>query len=396
MDQAVILSTARTPIGKAYRGSFNDTDAPTLASFSIKASIEKSDLDPSEIEDVILGAAVQQGSQGYNIGRLSAISSGLPVHVPGMSVDRQCASGLMAIAIGAKQIACKEMDIVVGGGVESISLVQNEFSNKYKSQDKLLMKNKPDIYMSMIDTAEVVANRYNISREQQDEYALQSQQRTYNAQTNGYFNDEIIPVKTTKALKNLESNQTFYEEVEITKDECNRPSTDIEGLRNLKPVMGENSFITAGNASQLSDGSSSSVLMSMKLAEKRNLNPIGICHGVAVAGCEPDEMGIGPVYAIPKLLKQNNLTMDDIGLWELNEAFAVQVVYCRDKLGISMDKLNVNGGSISIGHPFGMTGSRQVGHMVRELNRQDKQFGVVTMCVGGGMGASGLFERYPS
>ena len=392
MDQAVILSTARTPIGKAYRGSFNDTDAPTLASFSIKASIKKADLDPSEIEDVILGAAVQQGSQGYNIGRLSAVSSGLPVDVPGMSVDRQCASGLMAIAIGAKQIACKEMDIVVGGGVESISLVQNEFSNKYKSQDKLLMKNKPDIYMSMIDTAEVVAKRYNISRELQDEYALQSQQRTYNAQNNGYFNDEIIPVKTTKALKNLESNQTFYEEVEITKDECNRPSTDIEGLRNLKPVMGENSFITAGNASQLSDGSSSSVLMSMKLAEKRNLNPIGICHGVAVAGCEPDEMGIGPVYAIPKLLKQNNLTMDDIGLWELNEAFAVQVIYCRDKLGIPNENLNVNGGSISIGHPYGMSGARLVGHALMEGKRRKIKYAVVTMCIGGGQGAAGLFE----
>ena len=392
MDQAVILSTARTPIGKAYRGAFNDTDAPTLASFSIKASIEKADLDPSEIEDVILGAAVQQGSQGYNVGRLSAISSGLPVHVPGMSVDRQCASGLMAIAIGAKQIACNEMDVVVAGGVESISLVQNEFSNKYKSQDKLLMKNKPDIYMSMIDTAEVVAKRYNISRDKQDEYALQSQQRTYNAQNNGYFNDEIIPIKTTKAFKNLESNQTFYEEVEITKDECNRPSTDIEGLRNLKPVMGENSFITAGNASQLSDGSSSSVLMSMKLAEKRNLNPIGICHGVAVAGCEPDEMGIGPVYAIPKLLKQNNLKMDDIGLWELNEAFAVQVIYCRDKLGIPNENLNVNGGSISIGHPYGMSGARLVGHALMEGKRRKIKYAVVTMCIGGGQGAAGLFE----
>ena len=392
MDQAVILSTARTPIGKAYRGAFNDTDAPTLASVSIKASIKKAALDPSEVEDVIIGAAVQQGSQGYNIGRLSAVSSGLPVHVPGMSVDRQCASGLMAIAIGAKQIACNEMDVVVAGGVESISLVQNEFSNKYKSQDKLLMKNKPDIYMSMIDTAEVVAKRYNISRDKQDEYALQSQQRTYNAQNNGYFNDEIIPVKTTKALKNLESNQTFYEEVEITKDECNRPSTDIEGLRNLKPVMGENSFITAGNASQLSDGSSSSVLMSMKLAEKRNLNPIGICHGVAVAGCEPDEMGIGPVYAIPKLLKQNNLKMDDIGLWELNEAFAVQVIYCRDKLGIPNENLNVNGGSISIGHPYGMSGARLVGHALMEGKRRKIKYAVVTMCIGGGQGAAGLFE----
>ena len=392
MDQAVILSTARTPIGKAYRGIFNDTDAPTLASFSIKASIEKAKLDPSEIEDVILGAAVQQGSQGYNIGRLSAVSSGLPVHVPGMSVDRQCASGLMAIAIGAKQIACNEMDVVVAGGVESISLVQNEFSNKYKSRDKLLMKNKPDIYMSMIDTAEVVAKRYNISREKQDEYALQSQKRTAYAQNKGFFNKEIIPVKTLKLLKNEENNQTSYEEVETTKDECNRPSTDIEGLRNLKPVMGENSFITAGNASQLSDGSSSSVLMSMKLAEKRNLNPIGICHGIAVAGCEPDEMGIGPVYAIPKLLKQNNLTMDDIGLWELNEAFAVQVIHCRDKLGIPNENLNVNGGSISIGHPYGMSGARLVGHALLEGKRRKIKYAVVTMCIGGGQGAAGLFE----
>ena len=392
MDQAAILSTARTPIGKAYRGTFNDTDAPTLASFSIKASIDKAGLDPSEIEDVILGAAVQQGSQGYNIGRLSAVSSGLPVHVPGMSVDRQCASGLMAIAIGAKQIACKEMDVVVGGGVESISLVQNEFSNKYRSQDKLLMKNKPDLYMSMIDTAEVVAKRYNISRDKQDEYALQSQKRTANAQNKGFFNDEIIPVKTLKLLKNSENNQISYEEVEITKDECNRPSTDIEGLRNLKPVMGENSFITAGNASQLSDGSSASVLMSMKLAEKRNLNPIGICHGVAVAGCEPDEMGIGPVYAIPKLLKQNNLKMDDIGLWELNEAFAVQVIYCRDKLGIPNENLNVNGGSISIGHPYGMSGARLVGHALMEGKRRKVKYAVVTMCIGGGQGAAGLFE----
>ena len=392
MDQAVIQSTARTPIGKAYRGTFNDTDAPTLASFSIKASIEKAGLDPSEIEDVILGAAVQQGSQGYNIGRLSAVSSGLPIQVPGMSVDRQCASGLMAIAIGAKQIACNEMDVVVAGGVESISLVQNEFSNKYKSQDKLLMKNKPDIYMSMIDTAEVVAKRYNISRDKQDEYALQSQKRTANAQNKGFFNEEIIPVKTLKLLKNVENNQTSHEEVEITKDECNRPSTDIEGLRNLKPVMGEKSFITAGNASQLSDGSSSSVLMSMKLAEKRNLNPIGICHGVAVAGCEPDEMGIGPVYAIPKLLKQNNLKMDDIGLWELNEAFAVQVIYCRDKLGIPNENLNVNGGSISIGHPYGMSGARLVGHALMEGKRRKVKYAVVTMCIGGGQGAAGLFE----
>jgi acetyl-CoA C-acetyltransferase len=392
MDQAVILSTARTPIGKAYRGTFNDTDAPTLASYAINASIAKAGIDPSEVEDVIMGAAVQQGTQGYNIGRLSAAASGLPSHVPGMSVDRQCASGLMAIAIGAKQIACNEMDIVIGGGVESISLVQNEFSNKYKSHDRLLMNNKPDIYMSMIDTAEVVSKRYKVERDQQDEYALQSQQRTAQAQSKGYFDDEIIPVKTIQAFRNLENDKLDYKEVEIAKDECNRPSTDIFGLQNLKPVMGEDSFITAGNASQLSDGSSASVLMSMKLAEKRNLNPIGICHGVAVAGCEPDEMGIGPVYAVPKLLKQNNLKMEDIGLWELNEAFAVQVIYCRDKLGIPNENLNVNGGSISIGHPYGMSGARLVGHALLEGKRRKIKYVVVTMCIGGGQGAAGLFE----
>ena len=392
MDQAVILSTARTPIGKAYRGAFNDTDAPTLASYAIKASITKAGIDPSEVEDVIMGAAVQQGTQGYNIGRLSAAASGLPVAVPGMSVDRQCASGLMAIAIGAKQIACHEMDIVIGGGVESISLVQNEFSNKYKSQDRFLMNNKPDIYMSMINTAEVVSKRYKVGRYQQDEYALQSQKRTAVAQNKGYFDNEIIPVETIQAFKNLENNKLDYKAVKILKDECNRPSTDIFGLQNLKPVMGENSFITAGNASQLSDGSSASVLMSMKLAEKRNLDPIGICHSVAVAGCEPDEMGIGPVYAIPKLLKQNNLKMEDIGLWELNEAFAVQVIYCRDKLGIPNENLNVNGGSISIGHPYGMSGARLVGHALLEGKRRKVKYVVVTMCIGGGQGAAGLFE----
>tara|TARA_B100000963_G_scaffold141787_1_gene123457 strand:+ start:826 stop:2010 length:1185 start_codon:yes stop_codon:yes gene_type:complete len=392
MDKAVIISTARTPITKAYRGSFNDTDSPTLASYSIKACIEKAKVEMSEVDDVILGAAVQQGTQGYNIGRLAAVASGLPINVPGMSVDRQCASGLMAIGIGAKQIAFNEMDVVVAGGVESVSLVQNEYSNKYKSKDRLLIKNKPDIYMSMIETAEVVSKRYNISREQQDEYALQSQIRTANAQNKDYFNDEIIPVKATKILNNIEENKIDYEEVNVSKDECNRPSTNMEGLSNLKPVMGLNSVITAGNASQLSDGSSASLLMSMKLAEKKNLKPIGICHGVAVAGCEPDEMGIGPVYAIPKLLKQNNLKMDDIGLWELNEAFAVQVIYCRDKLGIPNESLNVNGGSISIGHPYGMSGARLVGHALIEGKRRKIKYAVVTMCIGGGQGAAGLFE----
>ena len=392
MDQAVILSTSRTPIGKAYRGSFNDTDSPTLASYSIKSSITKAGIDPSEVEDVIIGSAVQQGTQGYNIGRLSAIASGIPSHVAGMSVDRQCASGLMAIAIGAKQIACKEMDIVVGGGVESISLVQNEFSNKHKSHDRFLLQNKPDIYMSMIETAETVSKRYGINRFQQDEYALQSQKRTALAQNKGYFDKEIIPVKATMAMQNKDTKETNFHNIEIIKDECNRPSTDIKGLNNLTPVMGDNAFITPGNASQLSDGSSASVLMSMKLAEKRNLNPLGICHGVAVAGCEPDEMGIGPIYAIPKLLKQNNLKMDDIGLWELNEAFAVQVIYCRDKLGIPNELLNVNGGSISIGHPYGMSGARLVGHALIEGKRRNVKYAVVTMCVGGGQGAAGLFE----
>ena len=392
MDQAVIVSTARTPIAKAYKGSYNDTDAPTLASYAIKECIKRSGIDPHEIEDVIMGAAVQQGTQGYNIGRLSAMASQLPVNIPGMTIDRQCASGLMAIATGAKQIACNEMDIVVGGGIESISLVQNEFSNKYKSQDRSLLKYKPDIYMSMIETAETVANRYHISREKQDEYALQSQQRTFAAQQSGLFDKEITPVRTKMLIQKKDSQDFFSKEVDVIKDECNRPSTTIEGLTNLKPVMGDNSFITAGNASQLSDGASASVLMSTKLAEKRNINPMGICHGIAVAGCEPDEMGIGPVFAIPKLLQKHNLKMEDIGLWELNEAFAVQVIYCRDKLGIPNDLLNVNGGSISIGHPYGMSGARLMGHALVEGKRRNVKYAVVTMCIGGGQGAAGLFE----
>lgn len=392
MDQAVIVSTARTPIAKAYKGSYNDTDAPTLASYAIKECIKRSGIDPHEIEDVIMGAAVQQGTQGYNLGRLSAMASQLPVNIPGMTIDRQCASGLMAIATGAKQIACNEMDIVVGGGIESISLVQNEFSNKYKSQDRSLLKYKPDIYMSMIETAETVANRYHISREKQDEYALQSQQRTFAAQQAGLFDKEITPVRTKMLIQKKDSQDFFSKEVDVVKDECNRPSTTIEGLTKLKPVMGDNSFITAGNASQLSDGASASVLMSAKLAEKRNINPMGICHGIAVAGCEPDEMGIGPVFAIPKLLQKHNLKMEDIGLWELNEAFAVQVIYCRDKLGISNDLLNVNGGSISIGHPYGMSGARLMGHALVEGKRRNVKYAVVTMCIGGGQGAAGLFE----
>ena len=392
MDQAVIVSTARTPIAKAYKGSYNDTDAPTLASYAIKECIKRSGVDPHEIEDVIMGAAVQQGTQGYNIGRLSAVASELPVNVPGMTIDRQCASGLMAIATGAKQIACNEMDIVVSGGIESISLVQNEFSNKYKSCDRSLLQFKPDIYMSMIETAETVANRYNIGRDKQDEYALQSQQRTFAAQEAGLFNKEIIPVQTKMLVQQKDSKDIVIHEVKVIKDECNRPNTTIDGLNSLKPVMGNNSFITAGNASQLSDGASASVLMSAKLAEKRNINPMGICHGIAVAGCEPDEMGIGPVFAIPKLLKKHNLKMEDIGLWELNEAFAVQVIYCRDKLGIPNDLLNVNGGSISIGHPYGMSGARLVGHALIEGKRRKIKYAVVTMCVGGGQGAAGLFE----
>ena len=391
MREALIVSTARTPIGKAYRGAYNNTNAPTLASLAIEAAVARSGASKDQIDDVIMGAALQQGTTGGNIGRLSAMAAGLPTTVSGMSIDRQCSSGMMAIATAAKQIICDGMEITIGGGIESISLVQNEKMNVSRMVDKALVAKQPNIYMPMLQTAEVVAKRYNISREAQDIYALQSQQRTAAAQEAGKFDDEIIETTTSMGVMDRETKEISFQDITLNKDQGNRPSTVIEGLSGLNPVI-ENGCITAGNASQLSDGASACVLMEAATAAKHAVTPLGIYRGMAVAGCEPDEMGIGPIYAIPKLLKQYGLKMSDIGLWELNEAFAVQVLYCQEHLDIPNELLNVNGGAISVGHPYGMSGSRMVAHALIEGKRRGAKYVVSTMCVGGGMGAAGLFE----
>lgn len=400
MRETVIVSAARTGLAKSFRGSFNNTEAPALGGHVVKAVVERAGVDAAEVRDCLFGAAAQQGTQGYNIGRLCAMAAGLPSSVAGMSIDRQCGSGLMTIATAAKSIMCNEYDMAVAGGVESISLTQTKHKNAHRARSELVQQFDPTAYMAMIETAEVVSDRYNISRESQDAYSLQSQQRVAAAQEAGLFNDEIVPMAANMAVVDRETKEVSYKDVMVDRDECNRPSTTLESLQGLQPVfkdgmrVAEGKFITAGNASQLSDGAAAVLLMDSKTAEQKNLEPLGAYRGLAVAGCDSDEMGIGPVFAIPELLKRHGLSVDDIGLWELNEAFACQVVYCRDKLGIDNDRLNVNGGSVAIGHPFGMTGARMVGHSLFEGKRRGVKYAVVTMCIGGGQGAAGLFEIF--
>ena len=392
MNEAVIVSTARTPIGKAFRGAFNNTKAPTLGGHVIREAVRRAGLDGAEVEDVVMGCAMQAGTTAWNIGRMSALAAGLPASVSGTSVDRQCSSGMMAIAAAAKQVVVDKMPVVVAGGLESISLVQNQaFEWVGKTKDENVIRRSQHAYMPMLQTAETVAKRYGVRRDEQDEYALQSQQRTAAAQQAGRFAEELAPMASAKVVADKETGAVSQAEVLLEKDEGNRPETILENLQNLNPVI-DGGCVTAGNASQLSDGAAACVVMDSRLAERKNLTPLGICRGIAVAGLEPDEMGIGPVYAVPKLLQRHGLTMDDIGLWELNEAFAVQVVYCRDRLGIPNELLNVNGGAIAIGHPYGMSGCRMAGHALIEGRRRGVKLVVCAMCVGGGMGAAGLFE----